>query len=91
MSYIYPTEPFVQYGWMCPNCRNVMSPTMSFCLFCSNKAKQEAKPSTGTGAPLPEPTITTSSTFPNTRFSESTTFTFKNENYNSRIKKPKRS
>jgi hypothetical protein len=32
---------FTNSGWECPKCRNVMSPTQPFCLFCSAALRQE--------------------------------------------------
>jgi RNA polymerase subunit RPABC4/transcription elongation factor Spt4 len=31
-------EGFYQNGWVCPVCKNVMSPNQSYCIFCYNKS-----------------------------------------------------
>lgn len=35
-------EGFYQNGWVCPICKNVMSPNQSYCIFCYNKVSSNA-------------------------------------------------
>lgn len=47
---------FVQYGWVCPKCDRVMSPTQDFCIFCFHQ--DSVKSNTGsTSAPYIDPLV----------------------------------
>ena len=32
---VNPLDPPIRYGWVCPLCRRVMSPTTMYCCFCN--------------------------------------------------------
>lgn len=32
-------EGFYQNGWVCPICKNVMSPNQSYCIFCHSNER----------------------------------------------------